>query len=238
MPPHRRRRSKGRTEDGATATLPATFLDALSEPVTVFTDYVLGSAALLGGIRLAKKSRAPGHAATALWAAGFFSLSAGAFLGGTWHGFSPRLSALVGNVLWKGTLMAAGAASFFLIAGAAFAYLGVRKARWLTGIAALKLAVFLAWAGSHDGFEGVIVDSALSMAVILALATAAWRHGRDPAAPWILSGILLSAAGAAIEAAGVTPGDLVSHDDLYHVVQTGAVYLLYRGGRLFDQSRT
>lgn len=85
--------------------------------------------------------------------------------------------------------------------------------------------------------EGVIVDSVASMALILALETAAWRRRRDPAAPWVLSGILLSIAGAAIEAVGVTPGGLVSHDDLYHVVQTGAVYLLYRGGQMFGQSR-
>jgi hypothetical protein len=229
--------SKGRTGNGGTATTSASLPDAIAEPVTVFTDYVLGSAALLGGLRLAKKGRAPGHVATALWAAGFFSLSAGAFLGGTWHGFSPRLPPMAGAVLWKGTLAAAGGASFFLLAGAAFASLHGRKARWLTGFAAVKLAAFLAWAAFHDGFEGVVVDSTVSMAAILALQAAAWRRRRDPAAPWVLSGILLSAAGAAIEAAGIRPGDLVSHDDLYHVVQTGAVYLLYRGGCLFDQSR-
>lgn len=230
--------SKGRTEDGATATFPASFLGGISEPVTLVTDYVLGSAALLAAIRLARGSRRPRHTATALWAAGLFSLSAGAFLGGTWHGFSPRLPVPLGDVLWKATLAAAGAASFFLLAGAAYATLDARWARRLAGIAAGKLAVFLAWAAAHDGFEGVVADSVVSMAVIVVLETGAWRLRRDPAAPWVLSGILMSAAGAAIEAAGVSPGRHFSHDDLYHVVQTGAVYLLYRGGRLFDQSRT
>jgi hypothetical protein len=210
--------------------------DGISEPITLATDYVLGAAALVGAILLARHTRGRGPA-IGLWAAGFLSLSAGAFLGGTWHGFSPRLPEAIGEVLWKGTLACAGAASFFLLAGAAFASLEPRKARRLVAIGALKLAAFLFWAVTHDGFEGVIADSGLAMIGILALQTAAWRRRRDPAAPWVVSGILLSAAGAAIEAAGVTPGRLLTHDDLYHVIQTGSLYLLYRGGRRFDQSR-
>lgn len=207
----------------------------ISEPITLATDYVLGAAALVGAILLARHARR-GRLAIGLWAAGFLSLSAGAFLGGTWHGFSPRLPEAIGAVLWKGTLTCAGAASFFLLAGAGFASLEPRKARWLAGLASLKLAAFLFWATTHDGFEGVIADSGVAMIGILALEAAAWRR-RDPAAPWVVSGILLSAAGAVIEALGVTPGRLLTHDDLYHLVQTGSLYLLYRGGRLFDQSR-
>jgi hypothetical protein len=210
--------------------------DGISQPITLATDFVLGAAALVGAILLARHARGRGPA-IGLWAAGFLSLSAGAFLGGTWHGFSPRLPDAIGDVLWKGTLACAGAASFFLLAGAAFASLEPRKARWLVAIGALKLAAFLFWAATHDGFEGVIADSGLAMIGILALEAAAWRRRRDPAAPWVVSGILLSAAGAAIEASGVTPGSLLTHDDLYHLVQTGSLYLLYRGGRLFDQSR-
>lgn len=204
--------------------------------MTLATDYVLGAAALVGALLLVRHSRGAGRTAIGLWAAGFLSLSAGAFLGGTWHGFSPRLPDEVARALWKGTLAGAGAASFFLLAGAAFASIDRRNARWLAGIAALKLAGFLAWTTSHDGFEGVIVDSGLSMAGIVALQAAAWRRRRDPSAPWVVSGMLLSAGAAMIEALGVTPGKLLSHDDLYHVIQTGSLYLLYRGGRLFRES--
>lgn len=218
-------------------TLPVTS-PGISEPITVATDYVLGAAALVGALLLAKHSRGSRRMAIGFWAAGFLSLSAGAFLGGTWHGFSPRLPDEVAAALWKGTLVAAGVASFFLLAGAAFASIERRKARWLAGIAAGKLAGFLAWVSAHDGFEGVIVDTGISMAGILALEISAWRRRRDPAAPWIVSGILLSAVAAAIEALGVTPGELLSHDDLYHVVQTGSLYLLYRGGRLFERGPT
>ncbi|MDQ5857084.1 MAG: hypothetical protein M3542_02235 [Acidobacteriota bacterium] len=218
-------------------TPPTTSAEGISQPITLATDYLLGAAALVGALLLARHGRGSGRTAIGLWAAGFLLLSAGAFLGGTWHGFSPRLPDEVAAALWKVTLAGAGAASFFLLAGAAFASIDRRKARWLAGIAALKLAGFLFWTTSHDGFEGVIVDSGLSMAGIVALQAAAWRRRRDPSAPWVVSGMLLSAGAAMIEALGVTPGELFSHDDLYHVIQTGSLYLLYRGGRLFRESR-
>lgn len=212
--------------------------NGISQPITLATDYVLGAAALAGALLLARRARGSGAPAIGLWAAGFLSLSAGAFLGGTWHGFSERMSEPASAALWKATLAAAGAASFFLLAGAAHATLGRRHARWIARSAGFKLALFLVWAARHDGFEGVIVDSGLAMAGILVLEVAAWRRSRDPAAPWVVSGILLSGAAATIEAFGVRPGELLTHDDLYHVVQTGSLYLLYRGGALFDQSRT
>jgi len=215
-------------------TQPATSRpSATSQPITLATDYVLGVAALVGGILLARKGRGPGRLATRLWAAGFLSLSAGALLGGTWHGFLPRLSETAAAVIWKGTLAAAGVAAFFLVAGSAFASLEGKGARWVAGIAAVQLVGYLYWAGSHDEYDGVIVDSGVAMGTVLALEISAWRRRRDPAAPWIASGILLSAAAAGIEALGVTVGQVFSHDDLYHLVQTGALYLLYRGGRLF-----
>lgn len=211
--------------------------DGISQPVTLATDYVLGAAAFAGAILLALHARGTGRRAIGLWAAGFLSLSAGAFLGGTWHGFSPRLSEGTADALWKATLLCAAAASGFLLAGAAFASIGRGGARFVAGGAAAKFAAFLVWVAGNDGFEGVIVDSGLSMAGILALEAVAWRRRRDPAAPWVISGILLSLAAATIEALGVTPGPVLSHDDLYHVIQTGALYLLYRGGRLFGLAR-
>ena len=162
--------SKGRTDSASSPVYDprAAMPDGISEPITLATDYVLGAAALVGSILLAGHARREGRPAIGLWAAGFLSLSAGAFLGGTWHGFSPRLPDAIDGVLWKGTLVSAGAASFFLLAGAAFASLEPRQARRVVGIGALKLAAFLFWAATRDGFESVIADSGLAMIGILA----------------------------------------------------------------------
>ncbi|HEY3171968.1 MAG TPA: hypothetical protein VGK86_05250 [Thermoanaerobaculia bacterium] len=206
----------------------------LAQPVTLATDYALGFAAVAGAFLLARGRRGASALPVHFWAAGFFALGVAAFLGGTWHGFSPRLSAPGGALLWKATLAATGCASFFLVAGAALGSVRRRTAAAVAGAAAVKLGIFLLWAASHDDYYGVILDSAAAMVAILVLQSLAWTRRRAPSVPWIVAGILLSFAAAAVEALGFSPGRQFSHDDLYHVVQIGALYLLYRGGRLLE----
>ena len=196
-------------------------LKPLAQPVTFATDSALGLAAFAGAFLLARKRRGPAALPVRFWAAGFFALGFAAFLGGTWHGFSPGLSAPGAALLWKATLAALGSA-------------GRRGASAVAAAAALKLGIFLLWAASHDEYDGVILDSSAAMAAILGLQGVAWMKRRASSAPWIASGILVSFAAAAVEALGFSPGPRFSHDDLYHVVQIGALFLLYRGGRLLE----
>ena len=205
---------------------------SVTQPVTLATDYALGLAAAAAAFFLARDARGREALPVRLWSAAFLALAAAAFLGGTWHGFSGGLPAPSASLLWKVTLAATGAASFFLLAGASFGSLSGRAAIAVTAAAAAKLLAFLVWSASHDEFDGVIVDSTAAMAAILVLAAVSWNRRRAPSSRWIAAGILLSAAAAAVEALPVSPGRLFSHDDLYHVVQVAAVYLLYRGGRL------
>jgi hypothetical protein len=209
----------------------------VSEPITLATDYALGLTALAGAILLARKRRGPGSLPLRLWAAGFASVGAAAFLGGTWHGFAPQLSASASAALWKATLAGTGLAAFFLVAGAAFGSLGRRAAAWVTAAAALKLGLFLVWAASHDEYDGVVIDTAVAMGAILLLQLVDWARRRAASAPWIAGGILLSLAAAAVEALGLSPGAPFSHDDLYHVIEIGALLLLYRGGLLLEAVR-
>lgn len=65
----------------------------------------------------------------------------------------------------------------------------------------------------------------------------AWARRRVASAPWIAAGILLSLAAAAVEALGLSPGGPVSHDDVYHSIEIGALVLLYRGGLLLGDLR-
>lgn len=210
----------------------------VSQPITLATDYALGLTALAGAILLARKRRGPGSLPARLWAAGFACVSAAAFLGGTWHGFAPALPAVASAALWKATMAGTGLASFFLVAGAAFGSVGRRPAAWLTAAAAGKLGVFLLWAAFHDEYDGVVVDTALAMAAILLLQLVAWLRRRAASAPWIAGGILVSLAAAAVEAIGLSPGGPFSHDDLYHVIEIGALLLLYRGGLRLDEVQT
>jgi hypothetical protein len=209
----------------------------VSQPLTLATDYALGLTALAGAALLLRKRRGPGSLPARLWAAGFASVGAAAFLGGTWHGFSPRLSSTASAVLWKATLAGTGLAAFFLLAGVAFGSLGRLAAAWVTAAAAAKLVVFLRWAAFHDEYDGVVIDTAAAMGAILLVQLVAWARRRVASAPWIAAGILLSLAAAAVEALGLSPGGPVSHDDVYHSIEIGALVLLYRGGLLLGDLR-
>lgn len=208
-----------------------------AEAVVAATDYLLAAAALAGAWALLRaESRRP-RLGVRPWAAGFVSLGAAALLGGTWHGFYSRIGDPTGDVLWKATLASAGLTGFFLVAGAAFAFVPRRAAGWITVAAAMKLAVFLFGALASDEFGPVILDSAANVAALIVLALLALRSRRAPeAARWILAGIALSAAAAAIEVLRPDLPRPLTPDATYHLVQLLALAFFYRGGRLFPHS--
>jgi len=59
----------------------------MSEPMTMFTDYVLGILGLGVGITILRKNTGDRSISRVLWACAFLSLSLGALVGGTFHGF-------------------------------------------------------------------------------------------------------------------------------------------------------
>lgn len=209
----------------------------ISEPITTATDYLLGTCALAGAILLWRSQTRQRRLSTRLWAAGFAAIAAAAFLGGTWHAFSPRMSESSASLLWKATLLCGGAASFFLVAGAALESISPRAARVITVAAGVKLAAFAVWSASSDGFEPVIVDSVSALLAVLGLEVIAWARRRAPGAPWVVAGILTSLAAAAIEALRIGAPPL-SPDDVYHLVMIVGLAFLCRGGLLFGRGLT
>lgn len=191
----------------------------ISEPTTLATDY------LLAGVTawLAWKLFRSAQLSRFWWAIAFAALALGAFLGGTWHGF------LQSGLLWKAALLSIGVASGAMLAGSAFATLSGAPRRLALGFAAAKLALYSAWILGRDEFIFVVIDSGVAFAVVAALHL--WRFN-----PWIVAGIGLSVAAALVQASGLAPHPRFNHNDLYHVIQIGAMFLLYRGARrLTDQ---
>ena len=188
----------------------------MSEPVTVLTDYVLGAVSACLALLLSRSSQWTQK----LWALAFAALALGAFLGGTWHGF------VQSDVLWKATLFCVGVASFGMVAGSAFTL----KSPFLVWLAALKLAVFAAWIARSDDFIAVIADTGLAFGILLALH--AWKFNG-----WLLAGVALSIAAALAQASGFALHAHFNHNDLYHVIQTAAMVLLYRGARRLTDAR-
>lgn len=180
----------------------------MNEPMTVLTDYALAGVAGTLAFRLRQ--------ITPLWALGLAALALAALAGGTWHGFWQ------GDLLWKATTLLAGMANFGMLAGAALATTRGAARTVLVAFAALKLAVYAAWMLRHDEFIWVVADTALALALVAALYL--WRFNG-----WMLAGVAVSVLAGLAQASGLRLHAHFNHNDLYHLIQIGALFAFYRG---------
>lgn len=201
-------------------------LSRITEPVTLLTDYLLAAFTLALGVRLWRINRA---FAARCWASALIATAFAALAGGTFHGFIRMLSPLAAASLWKITVYLIGIAALLLGCGAILSTTRELVQRALLALIVLKFVVYAAWMARHDDFRYVIYDYAPSM-VLVALLFALGYRANAPASRWVLAGIAISFAAAAIQASGFALHRHFNHNDLYHVIQMVAMYALYRGG--------
>jgi hypothetical protein len=207
----------------------------IAEPSTLVSDYVLGTFAGVLAWRLFHRVRTSGERAPVLWAAAIAATSAASFAGGTYHGFHTATAPAVAGRVWTVVMLTIGAASFLLLASAVVASFDGRARRWWLTAAALKLVVYCVWVLRHDAFVFAIADYGSALLVVLWLAATGRLCG---AAGWrspVVGGVAVTIVAAALQQSGLDLHRHFNHNDLQHVVQIGAVWLLYRGGaRLRD----
>ncbi len=143
-----------------------------------------------------------------LWAIAFFFTACGSFFGGTYHGFG-------GEAIWKATVYSIGLASLFLLLP------------FLRVIAIVIFLVYGAWMTVHDDFVWVIAD----YGVTLLLLSAVMIVRRSPMSRWVLGSV-----GVSVIAAIVQQAPIAYHNDVYHMIQLVALWLLYRGGTLMNSA--
>jgi hypothetical protein len=180
----------------------------VNEPTTVLTDYALAAVSIYLGSKLVGTSR--------LWAVAFLALGLGAALGGTWHGFWEN------DALWKATTLSVGVASFGMVAGSAVATTSGALQRLLLGFALGKMAAYCAWMLYHDAFIWVIADTGTALLIVALLHL--WCFNG-----WMLAGVAVSVLAGLAQASGFALHERFNQNDLYHVLQTAAMFLLYRG---------
>ena len=187
----------------------------ITEPATLITDWLLAAQCTV----LARRLGCGGPAAHFL-RLHLLVAAVGAFLGGLDHGWL-HLSAEASHWIWTGTLAALVVASTLLLAFAVRHWLPGRTlllgACGLLGLAGLVAGV------PTGAFEAVLALWVPSTAAVLVLAA---RSG----ARLIVASQLVAILGAAIQALG-SPAPVFNHNDLFHVVQMGAIVLLVRGAR-------
>jgi hypothetical protein len=107
---------------------------------------------------------------------------------------------------------------------------------WLTIVPWLQLAVFSWWMTAHDEFLFVIYDYGSMNVAIVTLQIHGWYKRRAQSAPWLIAGVCVSSVAAAVQASGLSLHSQFNHNDLYHVIQMGGMYLFYEGAlRLTDR---
>jgi len=177
--------------------------------VTLATDYLLTIAAAVFAARLWRTNR--------MWALAFLFTACGSFFGGTYHGFVPVLAPPVAAALWKATIYSIGLASFFLLAG---------SSRALVVVALVKFIIYASWMITHDDFTWVIVDYGVTLLIVAIVVRSRW----------VIGSIVVSVIGALVQQSRFALHRHFNHNDLYHVIQLVALWLLYRGGRLMNPS--
>ena len=197
--------------------------------MTTLTDYAL--AGVTGWLAWLLYQSRESERARSTWAAALGLLALGAALGGTYHGFAAVLPESAPDLLWKSTTLTLGFATFGMIAGSALATTTGTLRKLILAVAVAKLVIFSAWMSGHDDYIYVIVDSGIAIAIVGALH--AWRALRaaDRASVWMLGGLAISVLAAAVQASGYAVHPHFGPNDLYHVIQIGAMWLLYRGAR-------
>ena len=196
------------------------------------TDYVLVVLCGFFAWQLWRVGKETTQASVCSWAAGFACFGLASLAGGTFHGFSMLFSQAVLQELWKITAYAIGLASFFLLTGTLNACILPSVRRFVILIPYLQLIVYALWMATHDDFRYAIYDYAFTNLIILALQLHAGVTGRAMSAPWLVGGVLVSFLAAAVQVNEIALHDYFNHNDLYHVIQIGGMYLFYRGARL------
>ena len=96
----------------------------------------------------------------------------------------------------------------------------------------MKLVVYMRWMITHNDFLYVIADYGLTLLIVgIVMLTR-----RGPATPWVIGSIVVSVIGALVQQSGFALHRHFNHNDLYHVIQLVALWLLYRGGTLMNPS--
>ena len=193
------------------------------------TDYVLVMLCGFFAWRLWRIGKGAVQTSVCSWAAGFACFGLASLAGRTFHGFSMLFSQTVLQELWKLTVYAIGLASFFLLTGTLSASILPSVRRFVILIPYVQLIIYVLWMVTHDDFRYVIYEYAFTNLSILALQLHVGVTHRAMSAPWLLGGVLVSFLAAAAQVNEIALHHHFNHNDLYHVIQMGGMYLFYRG---------
>jgi Family of unknown function (DUF6962) len=198
----------------------------LSEPTTTITDYILSGVTFFFAILLIRTGALRNQYSILFWGAAFFAIATAALTGGTFHGFHGMPSLLRAG-LWKITVFCIGISCLLMLSGTVFATV-LSSQRWIFALILANFLVFAAWMVFRNDYKYVVYNSLIAMLGVLALLF----YFQPAGTKWILLAVLISFGAAGIQRSSLTLHKHFNHNDLYHVIQIGAMYVFYRGAVL------
>jgi Family of unknown function (DUF6962) len=207
----------------------------VAESSTLLTNWLLAGVTAWLAWELFRQALRLKDRAMGLWVGAFCAVAGSSALGGISQAFSASMEPSVAALTRTGTLVLVNAAGLLFLLSTLRAFTSGRALAIGAGLAVAKFALFTVCVAVNVDVRMVVYDGALTMLVVIVLSTwGAWAQ-RKPSATWILAGVLVSMLAALFEQGRVSIHPQFDHNDLYHVIQTAAMYLLYRGGLLLRE---
>ena len=212
------------------ASLPR--LGGITEPTTVATNAVLAGVAFVLGARLGYGAAADGSASGSCMAIALLATAVSAAFGAAAHGIDPLVDREQRERCWRAALYTIGFAGAASIASVAFftARGSIRTA--ILVVAGLKLLAYLVSVVRRPEFRVAAADYGGALAVLLAGALYAMARWHAPGMGWLIAGVAVSLVAGLVQARRIAVHRHFNHNDLYHLIQIVALYLVFRGGSL------
>lgn len=200
------------------------------EPMTALTDAILAAWTAFWCAFLF--ARANGRRPVVLWACAFAATAVSALAGVAFHGsrlfFDPVVRYSI--VAWKVVPVASGTAVLCLGSAAALVWFRGAVRRAVIALLVAEFVACLIGAVLSNDFRVVVADSA---PVLLAMLAGCVAHWQSRASRLVAAGIAVVVVANVVQASSLHLGSF-DHNDIYHVIQMVAMYVLYRGGVLLE----
>ncbi len=199
------------------------------EPMTFITDIILSGLAIYFGTKMIELYWQNFQLVHIHFGWSFYFLALGAFLGGISHGFGPYFSPFWKDIIWKLTMWSIGVSTLFMLLAAFDVIMPFRTFEILRWIPTALLVIYIVVTWRHSEFINVIRFYVPSMVFVLVVMLYLYFAKSSISAGFVFLGIIISFIGAGVQVSGFSLHTHFNHNDLYHVIQMGGLWLMYWG---------
>ena len=199
----------------------------LYEPTTAITDYILFILGVFFGWSTFAIQDSQFHQ---LWGTAFFSGGISGLLGGTSHGFGPRLEGIYQTIIWRATLIFVATTGLLLAMSSALIFVTGKGENALYITAGVLLIIYYNRIRTHDSFRSAVTFYLPLMGIsLVGFIVAFFNYGMTGGLS-ISIGLAVSLAASWVQMMKISLHENFNHNDLFHVIQMLGMFLMYRGG--------